>query len=211
MAVAWDLETIMNIDMLDKLPIASPKLGNTKNEKLIEAKFLAAKEKQIKNMALDPLYGKICCSCFFGDTQESHCSVDEAVIIRETFKKLEEIANSGDTLVTHNGYSFDIPFLYRRAVILGIHFEIPPGFWGKRYSNDPHFDVAQVWCDWEKTKYVSLNNLGNGIFSEGKIDIDVSTFPMLMKTQEGRNEIVKYCMKDCELTLKIFYKCQNLI
>jgi hypothetical protein len=45
----------------------------------------------------------------------------------------------------------------------------------------------------------------------GKIEIDVTTFPDLMKTQEGRDQITEYCIRDTQQTYELYKRMQGVL
>ena len=60
MDIAFDIETIRNGSMIDKLPELEIKLGNLKDPYKIEEKKAEARAEQIRKMTLNPLYGRVC-------------------------------------------------------------------------------------------------------------------------------------------------------
>ena len=110
------------------------------------------------------------------------------------------------TIVTHNGYQFDIPFLILRSVIndIGISATINTNKWSMENSN--HFDTMLFFSQYGAFPNTRLNILakmhsietpGEGIrgtdverlYNEGKLDI-----------------INQHCKDDIELLEKIFIK-----
>ena len=59
--LGFDIETIPNSGMLDRLPPVEVKAGNLKDPVKIAEKEAAAKAEQLEKMALSPLYGRVCC------------------------------------------------------------------------------------------------------------------------------------------------------
>ena len=121
MDIAFDIETIPNSAMADRLPPVEIKAGNLKDPAKIAEKEAAARAEQVEKMALSPLYGRMCAWVAIDDGGPVYngCiaeSSDEAetVIIEKAFETL-----SGKRIITYNGNGFDLPFIYRRAVLLG--------------------------------------------------------------------------------------------
>ncbi|MBO4631282.1 MAG: hypothetical protein J5858_05100, partial [Lentisphaeria bacterium] len=104
-------------------------------------------------------------------------------------------------------------FLYRRAVILGVdpgEFNMPPlSSLLKRYDNDHHLDLMQVWCGFGQ--FEKLDTLSNLILDDHKVEIDFHEFPELIKTEEGRNKILTYCSHDVELTHQLYNRIKGIL
>lgn len=211
--VAFDIETIPNEDLIDQLPeIEPPK--NYKDPEKIEAYLKEEKAKQIQKMALSPFWGRICCSVF-KDAEIlsiSNFMINEKDNVAWTLENLAiTVREKGETLITWNGMSFDIPFLYTRAIILGVNFPSNLPVMSKlcrRYTVEPHCDLMEVYSGWDRSRRVSLDLAAKTILGKGKKDIDVSTFLKLLK--EGKPEpILEHCKSDVELTLRLFDKAVN--
>lgn len=101
--------------------------------------------------------------------------------------------------IAHNA-KFDLKFLYRRAVILGIEppFRLP--FRG-RHGND-YYCTSEAWCEYGER--VSLNNLCKALGIEGKPDdIDGSKVWDFVKAGNvGR--VAEYNEYDVEMLRKVY-------
>ena len=220
MIIALDIETIPNADMIARLPEPEVALGNLVDPAKIAAKKAAAKSKQIEAMALDPLYGRVCCVCMVGDGEgknmtimpESPTDENERSVIQQV---MEIIAEPETRLVTWNGNGFDLPFIYRRAMILGVSpscIGAPPlSAWTKKYGNDKHIDMMRVWVGDGRNDFARLDDVAAAILGEHKQDHDFAEFPQLMQTPEGRAKIGAYCMQDTRLTFKLYEKAQGCL
>jgi len=200
--VVLDIETIPDPSMLSRLPEPEVKLGNLKDTFKIQAKLDEARGKQIEKMALNPMHGKICCACTYNEEiSESYISTNEAEIIESLFDKILCYQHE---IITFNGIRFDLPFIYKRALILGVKVDIPLDYWTKRYSYQPHCDLDAVWSNWNNTVYTKLDDLAERLLNKNKIDVNFKDFPVMMNTQSGRDNIAEYCMLDCELTFQLY-------
>ncbi|HUX57169.1 MAG TPA: ribonuclease H-like domain-containing protein [Bacteroidales bacterium] len=211
---AIDIETIPNPEMLHLLPEPEVALGNLKDPIKIEAKIADAKQKQIDNMALNPLYGKICCIGYYSEEDGKGCYIDndETKIITNVMSEIFDAKNRNSTqIITWNGCNFDVPFIFKRALLLGIPTTTYLGMWVTRYSNTPHADLMQIWSNWSFQGYTKLDDMSSVLLGEKKIDIDFRTFPELMKTQGGMDAISEYCLEDCRLTYSIFKKFNGVL
>lgn len=220
MIFALDIETIPNTDCIPFLP--EPEISKVLKDpaKIAAAKSEAKQEQQAK-MALDAMTGRVCCFAGVGEsggepfscmaTANGTDDASEAALIGMIFTAL---GRKDARIVTYNGMGFDLPFIYKRAMILGIQlgeFGAPPlSTWTKRYSTDRHCDLMQVWCGWNN-KYEKLDNVAAMVLRERKIEIDVTTFPELMQTKEGRDKISEYCLKDTELTWRLWKKMEGYL
>lgn len=215
MDIAFDIETVPNMEMIDRLPPPEVKTGNLKDPAKIAAKEEAAKAEQIEKMALNPLYGRICSFVTIDENENTVAYCIPATTDREETNLIEyafSTLNSG-RIITYNGTEFDLPFLYRRAVILGIdprEFSMPPlsELTGK-YNNERHVDLMTVWCGWKG--YEKLDNLAKVITNDCKIEIDFRYFPEMIKTAEGRAMLLQYCMQDVKLTMKLWSRFHGIL
>lgn len=215
MDIVFDIETIPNRDMVSRLPAIEIKAGNLKDPAKIAEKEKAAKQEQIEKMALSPLYGRICAwvdaedeNTVFHSCMEEETDAEETRIIESAFESL-----SGNRVITYNGTSFDLPFLYRRAVILGIdvrEFNLPPlAEMTARYNNKHHIDLMTVWSGYGN--FEKLDNLAAVLLDSRKIEIDFRDFPELIRTQEGRDKLLDYCRQDVLLTQKLWNRIAGIL
>jgi predicted PolB exonuclease-like 3'-5' exonuclease len=220
MIFAIDIETIPNPDCIPFLP--PPEISKVlKDPAKIAAARAEAKEEQVSKMALDAMTGRVCACALVGvDGSDDFSSVavatgtDDASEMALLAMIFTALGRKDTRIVTFNGMGFDLPFLYKRAMILGLElheYGAPPlTAWTKRYSTDRHCDLMQVWTGWN-SKYEKLDNVANMVLRERKIEIDVTTFPELMKTEEGRQKIGEYCQKDTELTWRLWRKMEGYL
>ena len=225
MIAALDIETIPNPDTIPFLPEPEVKLGNLKDPVKIAEKRREVKEAQIADMALDALTGRVCCYAMVG----SGAAGEEPTRYVETLgggvgddteraliQSIMRVLGAEDCrLVTWNGIGFDLPFIYKRAMILGVdpsHFGAPPlSAWTKKYSADRHYDLMQIWGNWGSHDYTKLDTVAAMVLHERKIEIDFATFPELLKTEEGCATLAGYCLKDTELTWRLFEKMNGFL
>ena len=209
MLFALDIETIPNPDKFDLLPEpeASKVLKDpAKIEADIEAKRIAQREKA----ALDPLFGRVAAVAFVGE-------VDYVSVIAESTDDTErkiiaeimhELGQESARIITFNGIGFDLPYIYKRALILGVHpatFGAPPlTHWTQRYRNDYHYDLMQIWSGWKSGEYAKLDTVAKLVLGRGKVECDVTKIAEMIQTDEGRADVAKYCEQDTRLTWDLF-------
>lgn len=215
--IAVDIETIANDDMVDHLPEPVVLTGNLKDPAKIEEKIRAAKQEQIARMALSPLYGRVC--AFVAIVNDDSSAVERGCIAANSDKEeitlLRHIFSSivGRKIVTYNGANFDLPFIYRRAIMLGMDTReyglSPLSEYLKRYDNKLHVDVMTAWSNFGN--FEKLDNLSRAFGFSGKIEIDFSDFPKLIRTKNGRKKILDYCQQDVALTLSIYNRIAGIL
>ena len=214
--IVFDIETMRNSAMLDWLPPIEVKAGNLKDPAKIAEKQEAAKSEQIEKMALSPLYGRICAWCAIDDKGTSFC---ECITGESDSAELDLIEKAFSTLsnyskvITYNGNSFDLPFLYRRAALLGFDprcVGMPPlAEMTAKYRNEHHADLMQIWCG--SGSYEKLDNIARVLAHDAKIEIDFREFPEMIKNEAGRKQLLDYCLQDVKLTQTIWYRVSGIL
>jgi len=153
-AVALNIETEGNPDMLDIIPEPDIKLGNTKDPEKIRIRQEEARQKTISHLALDPYFGRVLCATLAIRKAEADGAIGlktvtvfaadhtERDLIDWIWKHLAGTASEAVRLITFNGSGFDIPFLQIRSLLNKI---VAPMITVNRYHTmDPaggHFDA----------------------------------------------------------------------
>ncbi len=168
----------------------------------------AAIEEAIAKTSFDAAYGEICC-IGWGLNDEPAQSVsriaadDETSAILRFFLWLDQnCGQSGPVIVGHYVAGFDIRFITRRALILGIRlpawWPLDPKPWGANV-----FDTMTAWAGVKDT--ISMDNLCQALGIPGKGDIDGSMVAKLFA--EGKHEVIAdYCRGDINRTRQIHKK-----
>ena len=214
MDIAFDIETIANAAMLERLPPVEVKAGNLRDPAKIAEKEAAAKAEQIDKMALSPLYGRVCAWVAVEDENAIHKECIEADSDAEETRIVETAFSTlaGNRVITYNGNGFDLPFLYRRAVLLGVdprQFGMPTLAEMTARNNKRHVDIMQVWCGFGN--FEKLDNIAGAMLDDHKIEIDFRDFPALIKTAEGRKQLLDYCQQDVILTMKLWNRIAGIL
>jgi predicted PolB exonuclease-like 3'-5' exonuclease len=216
---SFDIETIPNPSMVEKLPPPKASYGNTKDPEKRAVIDAEAKQKQIDNMALSPFYGRVCaCSFAVGEKVESSVIAeisdkDEIALIEFALGNLVVGQAETNAIVSYNGMGFDFPFLYKRAMILRVMLpeRCPPlRYWTKRYSNTPHCDLMQELSGWNQAQYASLDESASVIIGKKKTERDYKTFSELITSGRGK-EISDACSADAALTYELWEAVQNYL
>lgn len=124
----------------------------------------------------------------------------EEEFLDKVFLRIEEdLLGRPPTFIAHNA-PFDLKFLFRRAVILGVEppFKLPfRGHHGKDY-----FCTSEAWCEYGER--ISLNNLCKALGIEGKPDdIDGSKVWDFVKAGDVKR-VAEYNEGDVEQLRKVY-------
>lgn len=176
MRLVFDIETAANPENLALMPDPKPP-ANLKDQAKIEAAIAEKKAEQIEMAALDPDYGKILSIGYAAGPDmpisvtlvgESVCvewdpetgnevsfrEVTEADVLTEFW---EAFARCGGNCVGYNILSFDLPYLLRRSMYLGVQVPYFPVL--ARYRNEPVTDLMAILCNWDSYKAKSLKQM----------------------------------------------------
>lgn len=149
-------------------------------------------------------FGRLCCIGIIkedekGIIQKDVFAGDEKTMLQNFWKAAEGVHR----YVGHNIWAFDLPFIYKRSIINGVK-PIPLNF--ARYRNIPIYDTMMEWELWNMMKSQKLDTLAKVLgLPTSKDEMDGSMVAEYFK--QGKIEDIKrYCMKDVELTRKVYYK-----
>jgi predicted PolB exonuclease-like 3'-5' exonuclease len=151
-------------------------------------------------LALSALTGQVLAIGWAGDDGEvtvitQTSTVDEADVIRAFWNA----TTTAETLVGFNSNAFDLPFLWRRSIKLGIR--IPDGiFEPNRRLFSTNIDLMERWCWFDSQARVSLDNLAK-FFGFPPKKGSGKHFAELMR--ENIEEAVEYLIHDVEITQAI--------
>ena len=215
MDIAFDIETMPNSAMIARLPEPEVKTGNLKDPAKIEEKIESARIEQVAKMALSPLYGRVCAfvgmedsNTFYHDCIKADSDDEEVNVLETAFKII-----GGKRTITYNGTGFDLPFIYRRAVVLGVdirQFGAPTlAEMTARYNNKHHVDLMTAWCGFGQ--FEKLDNLAGAFLNDAKLEVDFAEFPEMIKTEEGRIQLLEYCKQDVVITLKLWNRIAGIL
>lgn len=186
--------------------------ANYKKQETIDAWIEENRDLAYRKTALNGGFGQIVCigyainnndvrTIYFDDWATS-----EREILKTFFNELIECyrpsADITPHFIGHNIESFDLRFIYQRAIVLGIK---PPSFLplnSKSYNNMYIFDTMTEWAG--KRNYVSLNEvcLSLGIPTKGD-EIDGSKVWDFVQAGELKR-VAEYCADDVEKVRAIY-------
>jgi len=166
----------------------------------VETKPLAINE-AMDRTALDGGYGRIVAIGYkLRDEPSVVISGAEELSLLTDFAAIPAHHDSLPIVVGHSCIGFDIPFLWKRAIIHGVRLPswLPfnPKPWSERV-----FDTMHAWCGGQA--YVSLDELADILGVPRAETIPGGEVPRAF--QEGRiDEIVAHCHDDIETTYAIY-------
>ncbi len=147
-----DIETVANPDMVAMLP--EPKAPSTyKDPEKIAAYIAEKKTQQLADAALDPDTGRICAIGTFApyDTHpQGRLAVGDASERRLLRWAWARIEGCGGNMVGYNLINFDIPFMLRRSLALGV--KVPNMPMVAKYRNAPVTDLYCILYNWQPGK-----------------------------------------------------------
>ena len=172
-----------------------------------EAKFSVLKAAEMADIewrktSFDGGYGKICVIGYAFDDAPAKTIIcyDEKAGISAFFNEISQTKAGNVEFVGHNITGFDIPFLWKRAVINRLpHSSIPKDV---RHGLGRVFDTMIAWAGYKER--ISLDDLAKVLgFESHKTEMDGS---MVCDTWlcGKHDEVAAYCIKDVDLTRQIY-------
>jgi predicted PolB exonuclease-like 3'-5' exonuclease len=146
-------------------------------------------------------FGRIFCICYAPDNDEIVAlSGDEKQILSDFWK----VAREASLFIGHNVMDFDLRFIYKRSVVLGVKPSRELSF--ARYRSDPIFDTMREWEKWG-AQGVGLHKLclALGISSPKEEGVDGSQIYDYYLAGRG-DEIIEYCKRDVEAVRDVYNK-----
>lgn len=196
MKLFFDIETLPVSG--DQLPIIKQFYEDARGKKKdLTTDF----ETYMRHTSFQGEFGRILCIGYAVDDDEVKClSGDETKMLKDFW----QLAKDADLFIGHNIMEFDLRFIYKRSVILGIKPSRDLSF--ARYRNNPIYDTMKEWEKWA-AQGSSLHRLSIalGISSPKEEGIDgsqVYDFYLAGKSYE----IIEYCKRDVVATREIYKK-----
>ena len=121
-------------------------------------------------------------------------------LIKDFFDDLKHFRSDKPTLIGHKIAGFDLPFLWKQAVV----YQIKPLFWFPKNPKSWSDNIYDTMMQWDSKNFVSMDKLCKILGLPGKDGISgADVWPMAL---EGKfEEIGAYCAKDVERT-RLLYK-----
>jgi len=210
--LAFDIETGPAENALSYFFRSEVKLGNLKDPNKIEAKLAEAEDEFLDKAALSPITGKVLAvGLTDGEVHEVLTYVSEKEIITETLERIGSQLMQQRPVVGWNIIKFDFPFLFKRAMMLGVLW--PKHIWDlkKGYAHSQIIDLMRYWNmgDWkEMTKMDTVNRFLCGF---GKPSgVTGADFARLFNgTPEEREKAIDYALNDVKILDSLTRKMLN--
>ena len=205
----------------------SVKLGNIKDPEKIKAKIVEASAKhgdacieyekrscehreawvkaEMSRAALSALTGEVLAIGYCGSNSKDKIQIElskdtsEREVICDFWKTYDEQYSNGLTMVGHNIFNFDLPFLIRRSWLLGVM--VPPSVVVKeKYLSNTVFGCTMLkWSLGDRGSYISLDKLSGLLGGPKKPEgITGAMFADMMKDNEAG--AIEYLKNDLVMT-----------
>ncbi|MFV0555161.1 MAG: ribonuclease H-like domain-containing protein [Mangrovibacterium sp.] len=144
---------------------------------------------------------------------KSYANDDERKLLQEFINDLENFYRNGiHTICAHNGNEFDIPFIARRMLILGLKLPTMLNIAGLKpwELKDRLIDTMQLWKFGDFKNFTSLALLCE-VFNipTPKDDIDGSEVYRVYYEENNLDRIVTYCEKDTLAVANLVLRLQG--
>lgn len=198
--IFFDIETIPASEKDKKIALESAEKKAKKWNNKDQSKL--SQESLFRQTAISGEFGQIFCIGFALNNDQVEIIKGEEPSILKTWW---QVADKADLFIGHNIMEFDLRFIFKRSIINKIipcskHLNLSFA----RYRNYPIFDTMREWEKWS-LNLISLDTLAKALgLSSSKTDnIDGSkVYDYYLKNKH--DEIYEYCIRDVELTRKIY-------
>jgi len=189
-------------------------------------KIAKAQSEATDKFALSPLTGKIILGMVLTDADGISNSAESIQIMDKNFSilkydnpnesdlianlliDLETALDNGHMLVTYNGKNFDLPYIMKRSVILGIakpHY-IPYSDLISKYKNDKHVDLFQLLNDYGQ--FSSLSEWSYKLHNSLELSSDGNKVGEWYETGQMA-KIIDHCKDDLIKTYLLYEKLKG--
>lgn len=201
--LVFDLETAANLKALEFAPEPKPN-GTLRDPEKVAADIAAKKAELIDRAALDPDYGQI--RAIGMTVILSDGSYDEPIaLVRNDQGYSEkdmirifwiELKQKLGSCIGYNILGFDLPYLLRRSMALGIRVSFPPFL--AKYRSEPVTDLMGILYNWGTAKPLKdvAKMYGIHIPKEGVTGADVANL--------SDDEVAEYVKSDVVVTAELF-------
>ncbi len=204
MKVVLDIETVQapkeEWAKLAGVDLATP-------EDLLGVGDAAQQDKEYEKSSFDATFSRIVCigTIAFTDAMEPQGAVawygsDEGGLLQKFWAWMGKARPA--LFITHNGLSFDLPFLKKRSIIHQVRPTMEVNL--AKFRTEPVYDTLAVWSNWESRGWVKLDVLARALGVETKSGSGKQVAEMW---HAGRGkEIAGYCLQDCYVTYACYSK-----
>jgi 3'-5' exonuclease len=176
--------------------------------------FAPRRERIERYMALRPEFGHIVCIGLGHDARGRGELETKALTARQVADERLILEGFWDVVrarrdwcfITYNGLAFDVPFLVRRSIYLGV--APTTGLPMRPFALDSHFDVMRALANWERSDAVRLDVVAE-LLGLSKTPAGMEGSQVLGLWRAGRvEEIEAYCLGDVRLVYEIFLRIE---
>jgi len=203
--IAFDLETLPDIENIPPFDPADIKLGNVKDQVKIDAKIEEARIKYKEGLgkfALDPQFNLICCFGWCDGDNVGSILLDEKVGEQNLLVQIWDFLSQYDFFITFNGIEFDVPTLMLHSLFKKVRPAVQIST--KKYTIGNHLDIRAVLTRWEKMAKGNMNFFLKRCLGRQKPeDIDGSMVQHYWEVGM-RDEVAKYCEGDARDTWALY-------
>jgi len=215
--ILFDIETgpLPGEEIAGQFDPDSVKLGNLKDQEKIDAKIESAREAFIERAALSPLTGRVLAIGWMDDdgTTAIHDIGDDGPEGAEAYliaKFWSTVASRKSSIAGFNIFGFDLPFLARRAWLLGV--DVPAAARNGRYWSNQFVDLLDIWQLGNRMDFVGLDAIDRALGGSGKPEgttgADFSR--LFFGTKKERKKAIEYLKNDLEMTARVAEALQIL-
>jgi 3'-5' exonuclease len=174
----------------------------------------ARRERVERYMALRPEFGHVICIGMGHDARGRGDLETKALMARAIGDERLLLDGFWDAVrmrrdwcfITYNGLAFDVPFLIRRSIYLGV--APTTGLPLKPYALESHFDVMRALANWERSDTVRLDVVAE-LLGLSKTPAGMDGSQVLGLWRAGRvDEIEAYCLGDVRLVYDVFCRIE---
>jgi len=214
-----DIETISGAENLESLPLRMQEEWKKKALQLQRTDDREADELYFEKAGIYAEFGKIIC---IGVGYFTYKKEEDELIYRtksyagltehDTLLEFRDLLEKRDwILCAHNGKEFDIPYICRRMLINKLPLPEVLQLSGKKPWEIRHLDTLELWKFGDYKHYTRLDLLAT-IFDipSSKEGIDGSMVNTVYYKEDGLDNIRKYCLRDVEVTARIYLGYQGL-
>ena len=221
-----DIETAPQTGNLEEMPKELAHLWEEKVELLKKRiperyTFENAAESNFQEAGIFAEFGRIVCisvgyvyykgaeRCF---RVKSFCGEDEKQLLTGFSALLSRFCADNDSNICgHNVKEFDVPYIARRMLILGLPLPGVLNVSGKKPWECKFLDTLEMWKFGDFKHYTSLKLLC-AVFNipTSKDDIDGSQIAEVFYREKNIERISRYCEKDVVATMQVFMRISGL-
>lgn len=218
-----DIETQANPENLALMP--EPKApGNLKDPEKIRAAIEEKRAEQIANAALDPDYGRI---LSIGMYNENLANPLVVYINAEVYPEVKDVEDEHGWLIPlpeagmlncfwsefaacrgycvgYNVLNFDLPYLLRRSMALGVKPLWLPNL--RRYQDEPVTDLMQILYGWGGDRYKGLKAVARLYH----IPVDCPDTDVSQVAQMSAEQLRAYQLSDVTLTRRLYERMNGV-